>query len=193
MKIYITEKSALVVVDVQKDFCPGGALPVPDGDKVVPVLNTYVTKFVDRKLPIFFTRDWHPEDHISFKARGGPWPPHCIQNSPGAEFHPDLIIPPGSVIVSKATESDKDAYSGFQGTALAEQLTQHKVRRLFVGGLATDYCVKNTILDGLDEGFEVVFLYDGSRGVDVQKGDSEKAIDEMLRKGAILITLDDIR
>lgn len=192
MKLHITDKSALIIVDVQNDFCPGGALPVPEGDTIIPVLNKYIDKFVDRGLSIYFTRDWHPEDHVSFKDRGGMWPPHCVQNSSGALFHPGLSVPSDAIIISKGTEPEKEAYSGFQGTTLSRQLKERQIRRLFVGGLATDYCVKSTVLDGLQEGFDVLFLLDGSKGVDVEKGDSERAIEEMLREGAILITLDDI-
>ncbi len=192
MNIYLTNNSALIVVDVQNDFCPGGALPVPGGDKVVSVLNIYIRKFIERGLPIHFTRDWHPERHISFKSEGGIWPPHCIQGTGGARFHPELSIPSTAVTVSKGTEPGMDAYSGFQGTNLGSQIRARGIRRLFVGGLATDYCVKSTVLDALKEGFETVFLNDASKGVDVNPGDSERAVEEMLRAGAVKIILEDI-
>ena len=190
MTITIGKTTALIVVDVQLDFCPGGALPVPDGDKVVPVLNEYVKKFAAAGAPIIFTRDWHPSNHSSFKSQGGPWPPHCIQNSEGAKFHPALIIPPEAEIVSKADTRD-EAYSFFQGTNLADKL-RRRVHSLFVGGLATDYCVKETVLDGLKEHFSVYLLVDACRGVDVKPGDSEKAIQLMVDKGCKSLTRDQV-
>lgn len=185
----IDSQTALIVVDIQKDFCPGGALAVKDGDAVVPVLNRYIKLFTKAKSPIIFTRDWHPSDHSSFKSQGGTWPPHCIQNSEGAKFHPDLQIPPEGEIVSKADKRD-EAYSFFKGTDLAEKLHQRGIMRLLVGGLATDYCVKETVLDGLKNGFEVYLLEDASSGVDVKPGDSMEALNEMVMRGAHRIRLD---
>ena len=191
MTVTIGKTTALVIVDVQVDFCPGGALAVREGDKVVPVLNEYIKQFAAASAPIIFTRDWHPSNHSSFKSQGGPWPPHCVQNTSGAKFHPSLIIPPEAEIVSKADRRD-EAYSFFQGTDLAETL-RRRVQTLFVGGLATDYCVKETVLDSLKEGFEVYLLDDASRGVDVNPGDSEKAIKLMVAKGCKRITREQIR
>ena len=191
MPVEIDKHTALVVVDVQKDFCPGGALAVREGDKVVPVLNKYVEEFRKAGAPIIFTRDWHPPDHSSFKAQGGPWPPHCIQNSDGAKFHPNLSIPLEGEIVSKADKKD-EAYSFFQGTDLAAKLQRRGIKRLLVGGLATDYCVKETVLDGLKHGFGVHHLDDASRGVEVNPGDSERALKEMVAKGAKRITLEKV-
>jgi nicotinamidase/pyrazinamidase len=187
----IDKQTALVVVDIQNDFCPGGALPVEGGDKVVPVLNKYIEKFRNAGAPILFTRDWHPPNHSSFKDQGGPWPPHCVQNSEGAKFHPDLLIPPEGEIVSKADKRD-EAYSFFQGTDLGQKLHARGIKRLLVGGLATDYCVKETVLDGLKYGFEVFHLDDASRGVNVNPGDSERALQEMVAIGAKRIGLQDI-
>jgi nicotinamidase/pyrazinamidase len=189
-------KDALIVVDVQNDFCPGGALAVPDGDQVVPALNRYIDKFKKAGRPIFITRDWHPEKTGHFVAFGGKWPPHCIQSTEGAEFHPDLRLPDNAVIISKGTRPGQDSYSGFngvdsQGTKLADLLRREGVNRLFVGGLATDYCVKETVLDGLREGFDVVFLEDASRGVNLQPRDSEQAVQEMIRAGAKLASAGD--
>jgi len=192
MKIALTKHSALIVVDVQNDFIPGGALPVPEGDKVVEPLNKYMEMFRRQGLPIVATRDWHPPNHMSFKEYGGIWPPHCIQNSWGAEFHPDLHLPRDTIIISKATEPDKEAYSGFEGTNLHNILKDKGVRRVFVGGLATDYCVKNTVLDALKLGYETILLMDAIRGVDVNEGDSERAITEMITNGAIGISMEDI-
>jgi nicotinamidase/pyrazinamidase len=188
LPVEIGKHTALVVVDMQKDFCPGGALPVAEGDKVVPALNKYIEKFQKAGAPIIFTRDWHPPDHSSFKAQGGPWPAHCVQNSDGANFHPDLVIPPRAEIVSKADKKD-EAYSFFQGTDLAEKLKERGIRTLLVGGLATDYCVRETVLDGLKYGFQVYHLDDASRGVNVKPDDSELALREMVAKGAKRITI----
>jgi nicotinamidase/pyrazinamidase len=183
LPIQIDKHTTLVVVDIQNDFCPGGALAVAEGDKVVPVLNKYIEKFRKASAPIIFTRDWHPPDHSSFKEQGGPWPPHCVQNSEGAKFHADLNVPPEGEIVSKADKRD-EAYSFFQGTDLAPKLHQRGIKTLFVGGLATDYCVKETVLDGLKYGFEVFHLDDASRGVNVNPDDSERALYEMVAAGA---------
>ena len=182
-------KDALIVVDVQNDFCPGGALPIADGDKVVPALNRYIERFQQAQMPIFATRDWHPEKTKHFKAYGGLWPPHCIQETKGAEFRSDLQLPGNAVIVSAGMAPDEEGYSGFdgrddRGLGLAELLHGRGIKRLFVGGLATDYCVKHTVLDGLKERFKVVLLEDAIRGVDLQPGDSERAIAEMIRAGA---------
>jgi nicotinamidase/pyrazinamidase len=191
LAITIDKQTALIVVDIQNDFCPGGALPVAEGNNVVPILNKYIEKFKNAGAPILFTRDWHPPDHSSFKAQGGPWPPHCVQNSEGARFHPDLALSPEGEIVSKADKRD-EAYSFFQGTDLAAKLHERGIKRLLVGGLATDYCVKETVLDGLKYGFEVFHLDDASRGVNVNLGDSERALQEMVAKGAKRITLRDV-
>ena len=191
MPVEIDKHTALVVVDVQKDFCPGGALAVHEGDRVVPVLNKYIEKFRKADSPIIYTRDWHPSSHSSFRDQGGPWPQHCIRNTQGAQFHPDLAKPRPEEIVSKADKKD-EAYSFFQGTELAGKLRQRGIRRLLVGGLATDYCVKETVLDGLKYGFEVYHLDDASRGVNVKPDDSERALQEMTAKGAKRITLQDL-
>lgn len=192
MKVKVGIDSALIVVDVQKDFLPGGALPVPKGDEVIPVLNNYIKIFKEMRGRIFATRDWHPANHVSFKGRGGPWPPHCIQGTEGAEFSGDLRLPGDTVIISKATDPDVESYSGFGGTDLAERLRKDGVRRVFVGGLATEYCVKNTVLDAIEEGFETYFLEDASRGIELHPGDIEKAVAEMVRKGAVKISISDI-
>lgn len=175
---------ALIIVDVQRDFLPDGALAVPDGDAVVAPLNDYVAAFDARRLPVFATRDWHPRNHCSFRDRGGPWPPHCIAGSEGARFAPRLKLPESAGIVSKATAPDKDAYSGFEGTDLAERLRGLGVKRVFVGGLATDYCVLNTVGDALKLGFDVMLLSDAIRAVDVQPGDGERAQQQMIGAGA---------
>lgn len=175
---------ALIVVDVQNDFLPGGSLAVPQGDEVVPVLNEAISRFASKALPVFATRDWHPVDHCSFRERGGPWPPHCIAGTQGAEFAPGLALPPQVQVISKAMQRDRDAYSGFEGTDLAGRLRQSNISRVFVGGLTTDYCVFNTVKDALKEGFDTVLLLDAVRAVDVRPGDGEAAIADMLRAGA---------
>lgn len=185
-------EDALIIVDVQVDFCPGGALPVPEGDKIVPVLNEYIRKFDSAGALIIATRDWHPPNHISFRDYGGLWPQHCVQGTKGAEFHPDLRLPNKVLIVSKATDPKREAYSGFEGTGLDEMLRRFGVRRVFVGGLATEYCVKNTVLDALKYGFETFLLEDAVKGIDVNLGDTERAIREMLEKGAKKLSLTDI-
>jgi nicotinamidase/pyrazinamidase len=192
MRLKLTKYDALVIVDVQRDFCPGGALAVPDGDAVVQPLNSYIEVFKSANLPIVATRDWHPPNHISFRERGGLWPPHCVQGTEGAEFHPQLKLPEETLIISKATQPDLEAYSGFEGTELESLLKSKGVKRLFVGGLATDYCVKMTVLDALKLGFTTFLLEDAIRGVNVNPSDSERAIDEMLSNGAIAITLSEL-
>ncbi|MFQ5850988.1 MAG: bifunctional nicotinamidase/pyrazinamidase [Candidatus Binatia bacterium] len=183
------EKDALLIVDVQNDFCPGGALPVSEGDQVIPVLNRYIERFKSARHPILATRDWHPEKTGHFNTFGGVWPPHCIQGTKGAEFHPDLRLSGDVVIISKGMDPEEDSYSGFQGrdahgVRLAELLCQRGVERLLVGGLATDYCVKSTVLDALREGFKVVLIKEAIRGVDIHPGDSDRAIEDMIRAGA---------
>jgi nicotinamidase/pyrazinamidase len=173
----------LIVVDVQRDFCPGGALPVRDGDKVVGPLNKVIEMFEKESLPMVFTRDWHPRDHISFNAQGGIWPPHCVKNTTGAEFHPELHIPAGAIVVSKATKSRQEAYSGFQGTNLARILRAKGVKEVLIGGLATDYCVLNTALDAVENGFRVTILSDCVKGVNVKKTDSATAFRRMHFRG----------
>ena len=175
---------ALIVVDVQRDFLPGGALAVAEGDRVVPVLNRYIALFGRHRLPVLLTRDWHPAGHVSFRAQGGPWPPHCVAGTDGAAFAPHLQVPADAIVFSKATDPGADAYSGFQGTALAEWLREHGVRRLFIGGLATDYCVRATVLDAIEQGFDVVVLLDAIRAVDVHPGDGARAQQALREAGA---------
>ncbi len=176
-------KTALLVVDVQKDFCPGGALGVDEGDKVVEPINQLVRHFERLGWPMFFTRDWHPEHHSSFLANGGPWPPHCIAGTPGAEFHADLHVSAGATIISKADEPDKEAYSGFEGTPLTEMLKKQSVDAVVIAGLTTDYCVKNTALDAHRLGFAVTVATDAVRAVNVKPDDGRCAIKHMQIRG----------
>jgi nicotinamidase/pyrazinamidase len=176
---------ALILVDVQNDFLPGGSLAVSEGDAVVPVLNRWIELFHEKGLPIYATRDWHPPHHSSFKDFGGIWPVHCVADTPGAAFSPDLQVPDDATIISKATVHDVESYSGFNETDLNERLKAQGIKRLFIGGLATDYCVLNTVNDGLSNGYEVILLEDAIRAVNVQTEDGEKAIREMTGRGAI--------
>lgn len=174
---------ALLVVDVQADFLPGGALAVPRGDAVIAPLNRLLARFDALGLPIVATRDWHPPDHCSFRAQGGPWPPHCVAGSAGAAFAAGLALPASTRIVSKAMTAGRDAYSGFDGTGLAHTLATLGVHRVFVGGLATDYCVAATVRDARAQGFAVVLLADAVRAVDAQAGDGERALRQMRALG----------
>lgn len=169
---------------MQKGFCLGEALPVPEGDRIIPSVNKYISMFGRAKARIFATRDWHPPNHMSFRQFGGMWPPHCIQNTEGAEFHPNLKLPKEAKIISKATDPQRESYSGFDGTELEAELKKQGITRVFVGGLATDYCVKNTVLDALRLDFEAVLLDDVIKGINKNPRDSAEAIEEMIRKGA---------
>jgi len=189
----VEKGSALIIVDVQNDFCSGGALGIPEGESVIPELNRWIRAFREAGLPIAYSRDWHPSAHCSFNARGGPWPPHCIQGSKGAMFREGLDV--NGALFCKAFEPDRDAYSAFQAwkqgadgrledLSLPAWLKMNGVRQLYIGGLATDYCVKHTALDALREDFRVTIIGEGVRGVDVKPDDSERAIEEMKQAGA---------
>lgn len=184
---------ALVMADLQNDFLPGGALGVLGGDEVVPVANEYLRRFSRAGLPVYVTRDWHPADHCSFRERGGIWPPHCVAGTPGAAFAKDLVVPADATVISKATDPAREAYSAFAGTDLDEHLRRAGTRRLFVGGLATDYCVLNTVKDALARGYSAVVLLDAIRAVDARPGDGDAAIGEMRSLGAGAARLDDVR
>ena len=179
---------ALLVVDVQNDFLPGGALGIRGGDAVVAPANRVLAAWRKRGLPVFLSRDWHPAGHCSFTAQGGPWPVHCVAGTHGAEFAATLEIAPGDVVISKATRADKDAYSALDGTPLAEALRSRGVRRLFIAGLATDYCVRATGRDARAAGLDVVVLKDAVCAVDVQPGDGDRALDELAAEGCELST-----
>lgn len=176
---------ALLVVDVQNDFLPGGALAVPEGDQIIPVLRDYLAKFESRGRPIYASRDWHPPNHCSFREQGGIWPVHCVAGTPGAEPPPTLPLPASTVIIRKGTSPEKDAYSAFQDTPLDKHLREAGIQRLFVGGLATDYCVLNTVKDAVAHGYKVVLLTDAIRAVNLQPDDGQKAEAEMIRIGAV--------
>ncbi len=186
-KISVKDGDALLVVDVQYDFLPGGALGVAHGDEVISPLNRCIALFSDKGLPVIASRDWHTVDHISFHARGGPWPPHCVAGTHGAAFADTLELPLDAEIVSKAATRDREAYSVFSGTDLDARLKRAGVRRIFIGGLATDYCVLNTARDACALGYEYFVLTDAVRAVEVQAGDGDRALAEMERLGAHLI------
>lgn len=189
--------SALLIVDLQNDFCASGALPVPDGERVVEPLNRAAKLFGAEGLAVLFSRDWHPRTTCHFREFGGIWPSHCIQGSRGAEFHPGLQPPPGAVIISKGCAPDSNGYSAFDGKSdngrtLGEILEELDVDHLYIGGLASDYCVLSSVLDARQAGYEVTVLSDGIAGVNITAGDSEKALREMERSGAHFCTVDEL-
>jgi len=190
-------KKALLIVDVQNDFCPGGALGIKDGDKIIPAINKYIKIFVAKKLPIFATRDWHPKKTAHFKKFGGVWPVHCVQGTKGAQFHPRLKLPKDAILVYKGMDPKKDSYSAFQaedanGMSLPNLLKILGIKELYIAGLATDYCVKFTMYDAISKGFKVKILLDAVKGVNLKLHDSEEAIKEMVKMGAKKITLKDM-
>jgi nicotinamidase/pyrazinamidase len=187
-------KRALLIVDVQNDFCPGGALGVPQADTIIPAINKYIRIFSGKKFPVFVTRDWHPVKTTHFKDFGGVWPVHCIQNTRGSAIHPQLKLPRAAVFLYKGMDPHKDCYSAFQaedlsGQSLPDLLQRLRVKEIYIGGLATDYCVRFTALDALKHGFKVKVLMDAIKGVNLKPKDSENAIKEIARKGARKITL----
>lgn len=182
---------ALLIVDLQVDFLPGGQLAVPHGDRVLAPIARLLELYGERGLPIYASRDWHPADHCSFVEQGGPWPPHCVGDSAGAAFASALTWPATTTVISKATERDQDAYSAFNGTELAAVLAQQGVRRLAVCGLATDYCVLNSVIDASKLGVEVLLVTEAIAAVDVAPGDGDRAITQMLLSGAVPVRLGD--
>lgn len=190
-------KKALLVVDVQNDFCPCGALEIKDGDKIIPAINKYIKIFSKKKLPIFATRDWHPKKTKHFKDFGGLWPVHCVQGTKGAQFHPRLKLPKDAILVYKGMDPKKNSYSAFQaedanGMSLSNLLKILGIKELYTAGLATDYCVKFTTHDAIRQGFKVKILLDAIKGVNLKPYDSEEAIKEMVKNGAEKVTLKDM-
>jgi nicotinamidase/pyrazinamidase len=181
-----TPGDALLIIDPQNDFLPGGSLAVPNGDAVIAPLQAWIDRFERKRLPIFATRDCHPADHCSFREHGGPWPSHCVAGSWGASITPALKLPTTAVIIDKPCRADIETYDGFSGTRLDETLRQQAIRRLWVGGLATDYCVLNTVLEGLRLGYQVIVLTLAVRAVDLQPGDGQRALTAMAARGAVL-------
>lgn len=183
--ISLTPSDALLILDIQNDFLPGGTLGISDGDKVIPVLTNYINRFQTQGLPIFLTRDWHPADHCSFQPQGGPWPIHCVAGSLGSLPPPSFATPPSAVTIYKAIDRDQEAYSAFQGTALNRHLRALHIQRLFIGGLATDYCVLNSVKDARALSYEVCLLMDGIKAVNLQAEDGQRAEEDMRRVGAV--------
>jgi nicotinamidase/pyrazinamidase len=176
---------ALLLADIQNDFLPGGALGISGGDEIIPALLRYLDRFHARGLPVYLTRDWHPPNHCSFRSQGGQWPVHCVAGSPGSLPPPSLVIPTSAVIIYKAIDPDQEAYSAFQNTALNRHLHALGVRRLFIGGLATDYCVLNTVKDARALGYDVCLLMDGIKAVNLRPEDGRSAEQEMIALGAV--------
>lgn len=181
---------ALIITDIQNDFLPGGALAISGSADILSILLAYVKQFQSRRLPLFFTRDWHPENHCSFHQRGGPWPVHCVAGSPGSLPPPAFETPAVAVIIYKAIDTDEEAYSAFHHTALDRHLRAAGVRRLFIGGLATDYCVLNTVKDARALGYDICLLMDGIMAVNVHPDDGRKAESEMIELGAVPMRLE---
>ena len=183
--------AGLLVVDVQNDFCPGGALPAPGGDRILPALNRHLANARALGIPVYASRDWHPPITGHFKAYGGEWPPHCVQGSTGAQFHHGLMLPADVVVISKGDNPDRPGYSAFdgrtpQGKTLLVELHDHQIDSLYVGGIATEYCVKATVLDALGAGLRVTVLTDAVAGIDIHPGDADRALEEMSKAGALI-------
>jgi nicotinamidase/pyrazinamidase len=185
-------KTALIVTDVQNDFCHGGTLAVHNGDQVVEPINKLIEKATRQGWRVFVTRDWHPRDHISFRRQGGIWPPHCIINSQGGAFHPALNVPADSIIISKGTQPHQEAYSAFEGTNLRSLLALQGIDHVLVAGLTTEYCIKNTTMDALRFGFSVTVVENACRPVNLKPQDGPEAIEAMKEAGALLVPLSKI-
>ncbi len=175
----------LLIVDVQNDFCPGGALAIDQGDEIIPVLNTWTAAAGEQGIPVYASRDWHPQGHLSFQSEGGPYPPHCVQDTPGARFKPELFLPPQALIVTKGTRFDQDQNSVFDQTGFNQRLLRDRVNRLWVGGLALDICVLQSVLDARAVRLEVKVLQKAARPVTAEGG--QKALDEMRQAGAEIV------
>jgi nicotinamidase/pyrazinamidase len=189
----VREHRALIVVDVQRDFCPGGALPASGCERILPAINRYLAEAQQVSMPIYASRDWHPAITSHFKAYGGEWPPHCVQGSRGAEFHPGLHLPASATVISKGDDPERPGYSAFDGHrpdggSLLQDLRDRHVNTLYIVGLATDYCVKRTTIDALQAGLHAIVLTDAVAGIDVNPGDVDRALTEMSRAGAEMAT-----
>jgi len=183
MRVELRTHDALIITDVQRDFCRGGSLAVPESEEIIPILNAWINRAIPLRIPIFFTRDWHPINHISFRDRGGPWPPHCIQGTRGADFHPDLFVPSSGILINKAKEPDRESYSAFGDTLLSHYVKTLNIRRVWLGGLTLDYCVAATALDARSLGLDVLVLREATRAVNAVPGDAMRAIERMEAAG----------
>lgn len=181
----ITSDDALLIVDVQNDFCPGGALAVEEGDQIIPVINEWIRHFADHGSPVFSSRDWHPAHHLSFGKEGGQWPRHCLQDTKGAAFHHDLELPKSATIVTKGVRFDQDQNSAFDQTGLEVHMQRKGIRRLFIAGLALDVCVLATAMDARKHGFETVLILDATRPVKASSG--HKALSTMRAAGVRIL------
>ncbi len=181
---------ALLIIDFQNDFCPGGALAVSGGDEIAAPIRRLV-EGGDFET-VVATRDWHPADHASFEREGGPWPVHCVQGTPGAELHESLGDVHLDAVVDVGREREDQGYSGFEKSDLASILREHGVERVFVCGLATDYCVRASAIDACGEGFETTLVEDAVRAVDIEPGDGDRAIEEMREAGARVATSEEM-
>lgn len=187
MALTLEAHDVLLVVDMQNDFLQGGNLAVPGANAIIPIINRYISRFSKAGLAVIASRDWHPINHISFIDNQGPWPRHCIAGTYGAEFHPALQLPQGTEIISKATLPDKEAYSAVEDTPLLQKLRERDLQRIFICGVAMDYCVLATTKDLLLHGYTVIVLRDAVKAVDVQPGDGDRAREQLLSLGALEI------
>jgi nicotinamidase/pyrazinamidase len=190
----VTKKgaSALLVVDIQKDFCAGGALAAPGGDEIIPAVNRHIAAARSRDMPVYATRDWHPPTTSHFKEYGGVWPPHCVQGTEGAQFHRELKLPPDAIVVNKGDDPQRHGYSAFdghtsRGKTLLDDLRDRHITRVYLTGIATDYCVRESALDALKAGLEVRVVADAIAGIDVRPGDARRALDEIAAAGAQIV------
>ena len=183
MKVAFEQSDALIIVDVQNDFCPGGKLALDEGDEVVPIINAMTAQAQEAGIPVFVSRDWHPRHHVSFDERGGPWPERCVQDTKGAEFHPDLSIPNDARLISKGARFDIDQYSAFDKTGLVSELVHLDVKRVWVVGLALEVCVRATALDAIKNDYETILVEDGTRFID--RADADKTRQELKEAGVI--------
>lgn len=172
---------ALLIVEVQRDFCAGGSLPIDEGDSVVPILNEWIAAAQTIGVPVYASRDCHPVNHMSFASEGGEWPPHCVAGTDGAAYHPELALPADVIVVTKGVRFDKDQYSALDETGLEVELKKRGIQRIWIGGLALDVCVRATALDARKAGFEVSLIKAATRPVTRQGG--EEALDELEKAG----------
>jgi len=189
MSVAIDLETCLVLVDLQNDFSAGGVLPVKEAETAIEILNQYIPYFQGIGAPIFAVRDWHPKNHVSFKERGGPWPPHCLQGTKGADLNPNLKLPYGATVIAKGFLVEQDSDSAFQGTDLEIRLRQKMIKRVLLGGLGIGDCLKKTAVYSLKAGFETFILTDGIRCLEVKRGDSQKSVQEIVKTGAQKLTL----